>query len=131
MSVDGEPSVRSLLEEVESGGLSPEEAEARLKQMSARPDAGESTAESPQRLMRVVVESKGDNVNTRVPFPLLKWGLGLASMLPSPLLELLRSKGLDVDSLRDLGTEELQEALGALEIDFRGADGTTIRIFTE
>ena len=81
--------------------------------------------------MHVVVETKGDCVNARVPMPLLNWGLGLASLLPSPLLEVLKSKGLDVDLLGELGTEDLQQALGELEINYKGSEGTAIRVFTE
>ena len=122
---------RSLLEDVASGRISPIEAERRLDDNCAQSASNGKTLGTRSRLMHVVVETKGDCVNARVPMPLLKWGLGLASLLPSPLLEVLKSKGLDVDLLGEIGTEDLQKALGELEINYKGSEGTAIRVFTE
>ena len=102
---------------------------------NATQDTGDTSKRTPKYL-RVVVEptagstldSGAERVNIRVPVALIRAGMKLTSLIPSPAVEkaneALREKGIDMDlnKIKAADLEPLIDALTELEIDVDGKE---------
>jgi len=129
---------KKVLEMLAEGKISAEDAEKLLSKLDTgnqETEAEESTAGDgprPLKYLRVLVDSdEGNNVNIRVPIPLVRTGLMLSTMIPVAANEELRKQGVDLSGLSKLNGEELIEALREFNIDVRSANGDTVRVFCE
>ena len=130
---------RQVLEMLSSGRISPEDAERLLDKLgesgerSQQPEE-KSSAKPNKKLkyLRVVV-SGGDSerVNIRVPISLARTGLGLATMVPREVGQMLHTQGIDLSHLKGLNPNELLEVLKDLHVDVDSEDGNNVRIFCE
>ncbi len=127
------------------GKITVEEAEKLLaavteKQSSSPPPSSSSIpGESEFRYLRVLVEpgpesEKGERVNIRVPFNLIRAGLKWASLIPSEarrkIHENLKEKGIEMDfDQLTQNAEELIAHLNDLEIEVEGKE--KIKVYCE
>lgn len=102
---------------------------------NATQDTGDTSKRTPKYL-RVVVEpaagntldSGAERVNIRVPLALIRAGMKLTSLIPTPAVEkaneALREKGIDMDlnKIKAADLEPLIDALTELEIDVDGKE---------
>ena len=124
---------RELLESVASGSLSVSEAEKELRQRihEVYADAsGISPPPTPTKL-RIMLNSGQDNINAQIPVSLLKFGLELTKLLPGPLVDTLKSRGVDLTQLTGMHSHDLEEAIASLSIDLKASDGSTVRVYAE
>lgn len=127
-----------ILEMLAEGKITADEASALLEKVnvSEKPEAAAPESREPNksmpRYLRVVVDSSdGDKVNVKVPMSLIRTGIKLSALMPADAADAVKEQGIDLSMLRDLPTDELIEALRELEINVDGADGDTVRVFTE
>lgn len=136
---------RKILDMLAQGKITVDEAEKLLSAISQ--PAGESEPkEKPgkkdfPKYLRVVVEPgsenvKGEKVNIRVPFQLLRAGIKLASVIPVDVQgkvdEHLKEKGVNID-LSKITSENLEELLvhlNDLTVDVDSKE-EKVRIFCE
>ena len=109
---------------------------------NATQDTGDTSKRTPKYL-RVVVEpaagntldSGAERVNIRVPLALIRAGMKLTSLIPTPAVEkaneALREKGIDMDlnKIKAADLEPLIDALTELEIDVDGKE--KVHVFME
>jgi hypothetical protein len=138
---------QKILQMLAKGTISVEEADKLLSAMGLA-GAPEGSTENPEparerradpRYLRVQVEpksEKGDRVNIRVPFQLIRAGAKLAAFIPQDarekVEEKLEAKGMKFD-LASLGPENLDQLvaqIGDLQVDVDGEE-ETVRIFCE
>ncbi len=133
---------RRILDLLAQGKISVDEAEKLLAAVG-EPGAETGTDAAGHRswkYLRVQVEpgpgsQKGDRVNIRVPFKLIRAGLKFAAFIPQtaqgPINDALKEKGLNIDlskiSAQDL--EDLIVNLDDLTVDVEGRD--KVRIYCE
>ena len=87
---------------------------------------------------RVKVESaKGDNVDIKIPFRILRTGIKLTSLMPASAADQinahLSNAGIDLD-FKNIYKEDLEpllEAIAEMEINVDSAKGDKIRVFCE
>jgi len=134
---------RKILDMLAQGKITVDEAEKLLSAIGEpAPDAGNGAAAGPRswKYLRVQVEpgpssEKGDKVNIRVPFKLIRAGLKFAAFIPQnaqgQVREALKEKGLDVDlsKITPQDLEDLVSNLDDLTVDVDGRD--KVRIFCE
>lgn len=135
---------RRILAMLAEGTITVDDAErllAAVGEPAAEGAPGEDAAQTSRRkpkYLRVVVNGgeKGDKVNIRVPYALLRAGLKLSALLPDDAREKvgahLRGKGIDLD-LRDVKPEDLDElldSLAELSVDVND-EKEKVRIYTE
>ncbi len=127
------------------GKITVDEAEKLLaavtdKQGSSPPTSSSAIpGKSKFRYLRVLVEpgpesEKGEKVNIRVPFNLIRAGLKWASLIPSDarskIHESLREKGIEMDfDQMTQNAEELIAHLNDLEIEVEGKE--KIKVYCE
>ena len=128
------------------GKINVDEAE-RLLFLVDQPSSGESgtaepsTARRPGRkYLRIVVgdgsSEEAERVNIRVPLPLIRAGVKLASLIPSNVTtkvnEELQRKGvrMDLGSLKGEDLEQFVDAIAELEVDVQDGE-KKVRIFVE
>jgi hypothetical protein len=136
---------RKILDMLAQGKITVDEAEKLLSAIS-QPSAESEQREKPgkkgfPKYLRVVVEprpdsAKGEKVNIRVPFQLLRAGIKLASVIPSDVQgrvdEHLKEKGIDIN-LSNITSENLEELLvhlNDLTVDVDSKE-EKVRIFCE
>lgn len=73
----------------------------------------------------------GDNVNVRLPLALVRAGVKLHALMPESASDALKEKGVNLDELSQLNTDELMEALSELNINIETDDGDTVTIHCE
>ena len=114
---------RKILEMLSQGKIDVDEAEKLLAAIS-EPSSESEEGDKPEKknfpkYLRVVVEPgpksvKGEKVNIRVPFSLLRAGIKLASLVPVDVQgrvnEHLKEKGVNID-LSNITSENLEELL--------------------
>lgn len=138
---------RKVLEMLEAGKISAEEAERLLNRLSPSDDPesaamgessgavdGAETGRQPKglRFLRVVVDSPGrDSVNIRLPLGLVRTGLKLSTLLPGKVSHRLSERGIDLSNLGRLNDEALIAELADLQVDIADAGGEKVRIFCE
>jgi hypothetical protein len=135
---------RKILDMLAQGKITVEEAEKLLAAVGeAGPDGPAPTDAAGRRAwkyLRVQVEpgptsEKGDRVNIRVPFKLIRAGLKFAAFIPreahDKVNQAFKEKGLDVDLAR-ITPQDLEEIVSNLDdmtIEVDGKD--KVRIFCE
>jgi len=136
---------RKILEMLSQGKIDVEEAEKLLSAIS-EPSSEPEQDEVPKKkdfpkYLRVVVEPgpesvKGEKVNIRVPFSLLRAGIKLASLVPvdvqGKVNEHLKEKGVNID-LSNITSENLEELLvhlNDLTVNVDSKEGN-VRVFCE
>jgi hypothetical protein len=150
---------RQILEMLQAGKISADEAERLLNAIEPEPTAsgtefigktagaGGATVKTRAKYLRVLVEAdesmtglKGPTtVNVRVPMQLLRAGVRLASLIPaqahSQLDEALSRHGvpLTLSQIKPENLEELIDHLEDLTVDVNGNDDNTtkVRVFCE
>ncbi len=136
---------RKILEILAQGKISVDEAEKLLAAIF-EPESESEAREKPEKkgfpkYLRVVVEPgpgsrKGEKVNIRVPFSLIRAGIKLASVVPvdvqGKVNEHLKEKGvnLDLSNITPDNLEELLRHLNELEVDVDSKE-EKVRIFCE
>jgi len=136
---------RKILEMLSQGKIDVDEAEKLLAAIS-EPSKDSEKSEMPKKkdlpkYLRVVVEPgpesvKGEKVNIRVPFSLLRAGIKLASLVPvdvqGKVNEHLKEKGvnLDLSNITSENLEELLVHLNDLTVDVDSKE-EKVRIFCE
>jgi len=136
---------RKILEMLAQGKISVDEAEKLLAAISQPEEESETGKKYDKKnfpkYLRVVVEPgpasrKGEKVNIRVPFSLLRAGIKLASVVPHDVQgkvnEHLKEKGinLDLSNITPDNLEELLKHLNELEVDVDSKE-EKVRIFCE
>ncbi len=136
---------RRILDMLVQGKITVDEAEKLLSAIS-QPSGESEQSEKPDKkdfpkYLRIVVEPgpenvKGEKVNIRVPFQLLRAGVKLASVLPvdvqGTVNEHLKEKGINID-LSNITSENLEELLvhlNDLTVDVDSKE-EKVRIFCE
>lgn len=125
--------IQELLKNVANGSLSVSEAERELRQRihGTYPEtSGDSCSPTPTKL-RIMLDSGEDSINAHIPISLLKFGLELTKLLPGPLVDALKSRGVDLTQLTRMQGEDLEEAIASLSIDLKSSDGSNVRVFSE
>jgi DUF4097 and DUF4098 domain-containing protein YvlB len=138
---------KRILNMLASGKITADEAENLLDALGRTPGDENVSDESSQstdtskkmpQYLRVKVEStKGDNINIRIPFRILRAGIRLTSLMPPSVAKNvskhLSEKGIDLDftSLKNQNLESLIEALSEMEVNVDSANGDKIRVFCE
>jgi hypothetical protein len=136
---------RKILEMLSQGKIDVDEAEKLLAAIS-EPSSESEEGDKPEKknfpkYLRVVVEPgpksvKGEKVNIRVPFSLLRAGIKLASLVPvdvqGKVNEHLKEKGvnLDLSNITSDNLEELLIHLNDLTVDVDSKE-EKVRIFCE
>ncbi len=136
---------RKILEMLSQGKIDVDEAEKLLAAIS-EPSSESEKSEMPKtkdfpKYLRVVVEPgpesvKGEKVNIRVPFSLLRAGIKLASLVPvdvqGKVNEHLKERGvnLDLSNITSENLEELLVHLNDLTVDVDSKE-EKVRIFCE
>jgi hypothetical protein len=133
---------RKILDMLAQGKITVEEADKLLAAVgdpSPEPPA-DGAPRRAWKYLRVQVEpgpgsEKGDRVNIRVPFKLIRAGLKFAAFVPKhaqgQVSEALKEKGIDVD-LAKITPEDLEDLVSNLDdltVDVDGKD--KVRIFCE
>ena len=137
---------RQILQMLADGKVTADEAERLL---TAIEGSGGASGESPVRrsggkpkYLRVLVDAEDHHtgkpvkVNIRVPVQLMRAGVRLSSLMPSPAREqvnkALREQGIPVDvgQLRPENLEELLDHLNDLTVDV-DQEKTKVRVFCE
>ncbi len=151
-----DPNRLKVLEMVEEGKITVDEAERLLDKLKLSLSAGaprhpfgdepgrgsqvnpappSASLGAPPRLpryLRVVVNSHdGDNVNVRVPMALVRTGLALSALLPEEARLKLEQKGVDLNNMKGLKPDELVAAMAELSVDVDSGDGDKVRVFCE
>lgn len=136
---------RKILEMLSQGKIDVDEAEkllAAISEPSSESEKGEIHKKKDfPKYLRVVVEPgpesvKGEKVNIRVPFNLLRAGIKLASLVPGDVQgkvnEHLKEKGvnLDLSNITPDNLEELLIHLNDLTVDVDSKE-EKVRIFCE
>ena len=136
---------RKILDMLADGKITVDEAEKLLSAIS-QPSGESEQSEKPgkkgmPKYLRVVVEPgsenvKGEKVNIRVPFQLLRAGIKLASVIPVDVQgkvdEHLKEKGININ-LSNITSENLEELLvhlNDLTVDVDSKE-EKVRIFCE
>lgn len=73
----------------------------------------------------------GDNVNVRLPLALVRAGVKLTALLPESAVAALKEKGVNLDAMSELDSDELMEALNELNINITTSDGDSVSICCE
>ena len=140
---------KRILEMVAEKKISVDEAQRLLDLVEPESTAGnapQDTGDMSKRVpkyLRVVVEPSAGNtldsgaerVNIRVPIALIRAGMKLTTLIPSPAVEkaneALREKGIDIDlnKIKAADLEPLIDALTELEIDVDGKE--KVHVFME
>jgi hypothetical protein len=137
---------RKILEMLSQGKITVEEADKLLAAVAGPAteagNGGGADGSGPRawKYLRVQVEpgpgsEKGDKVNIRVPFKLIRAGLKFAAFVPQhaqgQVREALKEKGVDVDlsKITPQDLEDLVTNLDDLTVDVDGRD--KVRIFCE
>jgi hypothetical protein len=136
---------RKILEMLSKGKIDVNEAEkllAAISEHSSESEEGEIHKKKDfPKYLRVVVEPgpesvKGEKVNIRVPFSLLRAGIKLASLVPGDVQgkvnEHLKEKGvnLDLSNITSENLEELLVHLNDLTVDVDSKE-EKVRVFCE
>ncbi|HLJ29130.1 MAG TPA: hypothetical protein VKY85_20645 [Candidatus Angelobacter sp.] len=138
---------RQILEMLSAGKITTDEAERLIAALEKGPAATASASDSGSKArpkyLRVMVEDQSERmgkgktqVNVRVPMQLLRAGVRLASLIPSPALnhanEALHEQGiqLDLSQLKPENLEELVDQLADLTVDV-DEEKTKVRVFCE
>jgi len=144
---------RQILQMLSEGKISADEAERLISAMeeppatkSAEPDST-SAGKTRPKYLRVQVDSEDDGghegptkVNVRVPMQLLRAGVKLAGLIPTPALnranQAIHEKGiaLDLTQIKAENLEELVEHLNDLAVDVDQKDAgnkVKVRVFCE
>jgi len=138
---------KRILSMLASGKISADEAEELLDALGKNKAHSSSENETAQltgkikkmpNYLRIKVDSvKGDNVNIKIPFKILRAGVKLASLLPPSVAKNvnrhLSERGIDVDfnNIKKEDLDELLEALAEMEINVDSANGDKVRVFCE
>lgn len=136
---------RKILDMLAQGKITVDEAEkllSAISQPSGKSEQSEKTGKKAfPKYLRIVVEPgpesvKGEKVNIRVPFQLLRAGIKLASVIPVDVQgkvdEHLKEKGIDIN-LSNITPENLEELLvhlNDLTVDVDSKE-EKVRIFCE
>ena len=137
---------RQILQMLAEGKINADEAERLLTAIESPGVAGASApAGRPggkPKYLRVLVDAEDHHtgkpvkVNIRVPVQLMRAGVRLSSLMPSPAREqvnkALREQGIPVDvgQLRPDNLEDLLDHLNDLTVDV-DQEGTKVRVFCE
>jgi len=135
---------RKILEMLAQGKITVEESEkllAAVGEAGAESSSGPDAAgHRPWKYLRVQVEPgpdspKGDRVNVRVPFKLIRAGLRFAAFIPREVQgkvnQALKEKGMEVDLAR-ITPQDLEEIVANLDDMTVEVDGKDkVRIFCE
>jgi hypothetical protein len=100
-------------------------------------DPGPLIAALPKFLYVKVIGGKGENVDVKVPLALVRSGLKLTSLIPPDAMAQINASmsehgmSIDFSNLKPEDIEELIEALREMEINVKGTDGETVRVYCE
>jgi hypothetical protein len=131
---------KKILEMLQQGKISVDEAEKLLAALSSPEEIGPGTERPSCKYLRVEVEpgpmsEKQDRVNIRVPMRLIRAGLKWAAFIPkhahSSINQALHEKGIemDVNKITTQDIEELVTQLNDLTVDVEGKE--KVRIYCE
>jgi hypothetical protein len=131
---------KKILEMLQQGKISVDEAEKLLAALSSPEETGSGTERPSCKYLRVEVEpgpmsEKQDRVNIRVPMRLIRAGLKWAAFIPkhahSSINQALREKGIEMDvtKITTQDIEELVTQLNDLTVDVEGKE--KVRIYCE
>lgn len=125
-----------ILEMLQSGKISIEEAEKLLKAVDPEPKVSATVSKANPKFLNILVNSKEENgkkIKIKIPFRLLRAGMKLTSLIPqdsrAKIQEAIDRKGInfDLSQLNDLNMEELIETLTEFEVAID--DYETVQIF--
>ena len=127
-----EVNFRELLESVANGSLSVSDADRKIGQQifEMYHDSGNDSPTA-QKKLRIVLNSGEDNIDAHIPLSLLSFGLELTKLLPRPLVDSLKSRGVDLTQLTGMRSKDLEEAIASLSIDLKASDGSAVRVYAE
>lgn len=132
---------RRILNMLNEGKISVDEAERLLSTINERVDTGAEQISSPSgvrqpRFLRIVVaEKEGENVDIRIPIGLLKAGMKLGALMPEQakgaIQDQLDKQGINFDftDFDANNIEELVKQLAELQVTVDGGD--KVRIYCE
>jgi hypothetical protein len=78
-----------------------------------------------------VTTHEGKNVNVRLPLSLVRAGVKLTALLPQSAADALKEKGVNLDAMAEMDSDELLEALHDLNINITTEEGDTVTICCE
>ena len=128
---------RKVLDMLAEGKITAADADKLLEKLQASATAAEPTppeteAAQTLRSLRIVVDEPGRKpVNIRMPLSLVRSGAALVGVLPRPVTDKLKERGIDLGALCDASGDELLAVLRNLHLDVDKGDGKTVRIFCE
>jgi SHOCT-like domain len=130
---------RQILDMLAEGKINTDEAERLIAALERDRDAPTQRNGAPKYL-RVVVDDRSDleasTVNIRIPIPLLRAGVRLATLVPPRAIERANDEleragvGIDLSKLKPEQIEELIDHLDEMRIDVEDAD-TNVHVFCE
>jgi hypothetical protein len=127
---------RKVLDMLAEGKITAADADKLLEKLQAStadpapPEA--AAAAQTLRTLRIVVDEPGrKQVNIRMPLSFVRSGAALVGVLPRPVTEKLKERGIDLGALCDASGDDLLAVLRNLHLDVDKGDGKTVRIFCE
>lgn len=141
-----------ILNMLAEGKINAEEAERLLDALDTRAAAGTPTEAAsaspaikgdPEPLLKAlpkflyvkVVGDKGENVDVKVPLALVRSGLKLTSLIPPQAMDQINSEmsqhgmSIDFNNLKPEDIDELVEALREMEVNVKGENGETVKVY--
>jgi SHOCT-like protein len=129
---------RKVLDMLAEGKITAADADKLLEKLQASSGAADPTHPEAEpsaqtlRTLRIVVDEPGrKQVNIRMPLSFVRSGAALVGVLPRPVTEKLKERGIDLGALSEASGDELVTALRDLHLDVDKGDGKTVRIFCE
>jgi SHOCT-like domain len=129
---------RKVLDMLAEGKITAADADKLLEKLQASSGAADTAAPHADsaaqtlRSLRIVVDEPGRKpVNIRMPLSFLRSGAALIGVLPRPVTEQLKERGIDLGALGNASGDELLTALRNLHLDVDKGDGKTVHIFCE
>jgi hypothetical protein len=127
---------RKVLDMLAEGKITAADADKLLEKLQAStadPAPPEAAAVAQTlRTLRIVVDEPGrKQVNIRMPLSFVRSGAALVGVLPRPVTEKLKERGIDLGALCDASGDDLLAVLRNLHLDVDKGDGKTVRIFCE
>ena len=130
---------RKVLDMLAEGKITAADADKLLEKLQASAGAAETAqpetegvAAQTLRSLRIVVDEPGrKQVNIRMPLSFVRSGAALVGVLPRPVTDKLKERGIDLGALCDASGDDLLAVLRNLHLDVDKGDGKTVRIFCE
>jgi hypothetical protein len=129
---------RKVLDMLAEGKITAADADKLLEKLQASSGAADPTHAEAEpsaqtlRTLRIVVDEPGrKQVNIRMPLSMVRSGAALVGVLPRPVTEKLKERGIDLGALGVASGDELLNVLRDLHLDVDKGDGKKVRIFCE